>query len=132
MDEWLEELERVEARGCKHLLFDFCARTWSIVEPDTPWRPGFRHKIICDLLQAIYEDTVSNRWILNTPPGLSKELLVSVLCPKWKKWIVTLSVRRVKRNLSDQLVRKSPKSDCDLWLHEHYGLVVDSRRNRCR
>jgi predicted phage terminase large subunit-like protein len=79
--------ERIRAR-CTSLA-GFVKEAWHVLEPTQPYIHGWHIDAICDHLEAITEGRflelgVSNRLLINVPPGTMKSLLVSVFWPAWE------------------------------------------------
>jgi len=86
--EMLEEAERDSAgvrKTCQSFA-QFVKKAWHVIEPGTKLIWGWHLQAMCDHLQAIsLGHLVSNRLIINIPPGSSKSTIVSVLwqCYEW-------------------------------------------------
>jgi len=68
-------------RGLGH----FVRQAWVIVEPSTPFVPGWHIDAIVEHLEAITSGEIRNL-LINVPPRHMKSLLVSVYWPAWE-WI---------------------------------------------
>lgn len=66
-------------------LREFVSRAWPIVEPSTPFVPGFHIDAIIDHLEAVTHGEIRNL-LINVPPRHMKSLLVSVFWPAWE-WL---------------------------------------------
>ena len=64
---------------------EFVRQAWSIIEPLTPFVPGWHIDAIIDYLEAVTRGEIRNL-LINVPPRHMKSLLVSVLWPAWE-WI---------------------------------------------
>ena len=62
-----------------------CRQAWIIVEPSTPFVPGFHIDAIIEHLEAVTRGQIRNL-LINVPPRHMKSLLVSVFWPAWE-WI---------------------------------------------
>ena len=71
-------------QGARHLR-DFVRIAWPIVEPATPFVPGWHIDAIVEHLEAVTLGEIRNL-IINVPPRHMKSLLVSVFWPAWE-WI---------------------------------------------
>lgn len=69
------------ARG----LGEFVRQAWHVVEPSTPFVPGWHIDAIIDHLEAVSRCQIRNL-LINVPPRHMKSLLVSVFWPCWE-WI---------------------------------------------
>jgi predicted phage terminase large subunit-like protein len=63
----------------------FVEQAWRIVEPATPFVPGWHIYAIIDHLEAVSRGEIRNL-LINVPPRHMKSLLVSVFWPTWE-WI---------------------------------------------
>ena len=76
------EIEReLASRSLKH----FVRLAWPILEPSTPFFPGWHIDAIIEHLEAITRGQIRNL-VINVPPRHMKSLLVSVFWPAWE-WI---------------------------------------------
>src|SRR5271169_1724177 len=66
-------------------LREFVRQAWPIVEPATPFVPGWHIDAIIDHLEAVSRGQIRNL-LINVPPRHMKSLLVSVFWPAWE-WI---------------------------------------------
>ena len=66
-------------------LREFVEQAWRIVEPSTPFVPGWHIYAIIDHLEAVSRGEIRNL-LINVPPRHMKSLLVSVFWPAWE-WI---------------------------------------------
>jgi predicted phage terminase large subunit-like protein len=64
---------------------EFVRQAWPIVEPSTPFVPGWHIDAIIEHLEAVSKGQIRNL-LINVPPRHMKSLLVSVLWPAWE-WI---------------------------------------------
>jgi predicted phage terminase large subunit-like protein len=77
-----QTLIAIEAELGKRSFYKFVEMCWSIVEPETPWKPGFHIKLMCDYAQACFEGKVRNL-IVNVPLRHAKSLIFCVFFPAW-------------------------------------------------
>src|SRR3984957_11524752 len=82
----------------------FVRQAWAIIEPHTPFVPGWHIGAIIEHLEAVTHGEIRNL-LINVPPRHMKSLLVSVLWPAWewtrwpeRRWLfssyaATLSIR---------------------------------------
>ena len=63
----------------------FVRQAWAIIEPHTPFVPGWHIDAIVEHLEAVTHGEIRNL-LINVPPRHMKSLLVSVLWPAWE-WI---------------------------------------------
>lgn len=66
-------------------LQEFVRQAWSVVEPGTPFVPGWHLDAICEHLEAISRGEIKNL-LITIPPRHMKSLAVSVFWPCWE-WI---------------------------------------------
>ena len=66
-------------------LREFIGLAWSVVEPSTPFVPGFHIDAIVEHLEAVSRGQI-RCLLINVPPRHMKSLLVSVFWPAWE-WI---------------------------------------------
>jgi predicted phage terminase large subunit-like protein len=65
---------------------EFVCLAWRIIEPSTPFVPGWHIDAIVEHLEAVTRGQIRNL-LINVPPRHMKSLLVSVLWPAWE-WIL--------------------------------------------
>jgi predicted phage terminase large subunit-like protein len=95
---------KVEREHATRSLREFVRQSWHIIEPSTPFVPGWHIDAIIDHLEAVSFGHIRNL-LINVPPRHMKSLLVSVLWPAWewtrwpeRRWLfssyaATLSIR---------------------------------------
>src|SRR5215475_4401056 len=66
-------------------LSEFVRQAWVVVEPATPFVPGWHIDAIIEHLEAVSRGKIRNL-LINVPPRHMKSLLVSVFWPAWE-WI---------------------------------------------
>jgi hypothetical protein len=76
---------KVEREYASRRLREFVRQAWHVVEPSTPFVPGWHIDAITDHLEAISRGHIRNL-LINVPPRHMKSLLVSVFWPAWE-WI---------------------------------------------
>jgi predicted phage terminase large subunit-like protein len=92
------------------MLRDYVEAAWPVVEPATPFVPGFHIDAICEHLQAIADGQLRNL-IINIPPRHGKSTLVAVMWPTWE-WTQAPALR---------------------WLFASYSLALSIRDSlKCR
>jgi predicted phage terminase large subunit-like protein len=77
--------DEIERELATRRLREFVRQAWPIIEPSTPFVPGFHIEAIVEHLEAVSLGQIRNL-IINVPPRHMKSLLVSVLWPAWE-WI---------------------------------------------
>src|ERR1700676_2745578 len=78
-------LIEIDAERAVRSLREFVRQAWIVVEPSTPFVPGFHIDAIVEHLEAVTRGEIRNL-LINVPPRHMKSLLVSVLWPAWE-WI---------------------------------------------
>jgi predicted phage terminase large subunit-like protein len=78
-------LIEIDAERAVRSLREFVRQAWIIVEPSTPFVPGFHIDAIVEHLEAVTRGQIRNL-LINVPPRHMKSLLVSVFWPAWE-WI---------------------------------------------
>ena len=78
-------LEKVDRELATRSFREFVRQAWRIIEPHTPFVPGWHIDAIVDHLEAVTHGQIRNL-LINVPPRHMKSLLVSVLWPAWE-WI---------------------------------------------
>src|SRR6516164_8328554 len=78
----LDDIDReLASRGLR----EFVRQAWPVVEPSTPFVPGWHIDAIIEHLEAVSRGQIRNL-LINVPPRHMKSLLVSVFWPAWE-WI---------------------------------------------
>ena len=77
--------DEIDAELASRSLGEFVCQAWSVVEPSTPFVPGWHIDAIIEHLEAVTSGQIRNL-LLNVPPRHMKSLLVSVFWPAWE-WI---------------------------------------------
>ena len=87
------DLETIRAERARRSLREFVAQAWHVVEPATPFAPGWHIDAICEHLEAVTRGEIRNL-VVNMPPRHMKSLAISVFWPAWvwatqpeKRWI---------------------------------------------
>lgn len=78
-------LAAISAELASRSLREFVRQAWPIVEPSTPFVPGWHIDAVIDHLKAVTRGDIRNL-LINVPPRHMKSLLVAVLWPAWE-WI---------------------------------------------
>src|SRR6266567_3010869 len=106
-------------------LGEFIRQAWAVVEPATPFVPGWHIDAIVEHLEAVSYGQIRNL-LINVPPRHMKSLLVSVFWPAWewlrwpeRRWLyssyaATLSIRD---SVKCRRLLESP------WYQERWGNV---------
>jgi predicted phage terminase large subunit-like protein len=95
---------KVEREYATRSFHEFVRQAWHVIEPSTPFVPGWHIDAIIDHLEAVSYGHIRNL-LINVPPRHMKSLLVSVFWPAWewtrwpeRRWLyssyaATLSLR---------------------------------------
>ncbi len=101
----MDEIDR-ELAG--RSLGEFVRQAWPMIEPSTPFVPGWHIDAIIEHLEAVTAGQIRNL-LINVPPRHMKSLLVAVLWPAWE-WIRCPQRRWLYSSYSAQLsIRDSVK-----------------------
>src|SRR5580704_2591354 len=101
---------KLEREYATRSLREFVRQAWQVVEPFTPFVPGWHIDAITDHLEAVTRGDIRNL-LINVPPRHMKSLLVSVFWPAWE-WILHPERR---------------------WLHSSYASSLSIRDSvKCR
>jgi predicted phage terminase large subunit-like protein len=77
--------DEIDAELAARHLGDFVRQAWPMVEPSTPFVPGWHIDAIIEHLEAVAHGQIRNL-LINVPPRHMKSLLVAVFWPAWE-WI---------------------------------------------
>jgi hypothetical protein len=117
------ELERVRAERARRSLWEFVKEAWHVVEPATPFVPGWHLQAIVEHLEAITRGEIRNL-VINVPPRHMKSLAVSVFWPTWE-WIEQPWLRYIYSAYGEQLATRDALKSRRLiqspWYQRHYG-----------
>src|SRR5262249_38310822 len=94
----LDEIDR-ELAG--RSLREFVRQAWAVIEPSTPFVPGWHIDAIIEHLEAVSHGQIRNL-LINVPPRHMKSLLVSVFWPAWE-WIRRPELRWLYSSYGAQL-----------------------------
>src|SRR5215471_9219321 len=78
-------LSEIDCELATRSLREFVCQAWPVVEPMTPFVPGWHIDAIIEHLEAVTRGQIRNL-LINVPPRHMKSLLVSVFWPAWE-WI---------------------------------------------
>jgi predicted phage terminase large subunit-like protein len=116
-------LAEIDQEGATRSLREFVRQAWPIIEPSTPFVPGWHIDAIIEHLEAITFGYIRNL-LINVPPRHMKSLLVSVLWPAWE-WIRFPERRFLYSSYASQLsIRDSVKCRRLIespWYQERWG-----------
>ncbi len=119
-----KDAERIRAR-CKTLA-GFVREAWHVLEPTQPYIHGWHIDAICAHLEAITNGTflamgLSNRLLINVPPGTMKSLLASVFWPAWEWGPMQMpGMRYLSTSYSETYVKRDSRRMRDLIKSEWY------------
>lgn len=65
----VQELIAQEAEACEASFRLFVEKAWPVIEPVTPFVPGWHIDAVCDHLQAASHGEI-DRLLINVPPGI--------------------------------------------------------------
>jgi hypothetical protein len=116
-------LIEIDSERAVRSLREFVRQAWIIVEPSTPFVPGFHIDAIIDHLEAVTRGQIRNL-LINVPPRHMKSLLVSVFWPAWE-WIIHPERRWLYSSYAASLsIRDSVKFRRLIespWYHSRWG-----------
>jgi predicted phage terminase large subunit-like protein len=125
----LADVEATRER-CKTLA-GFIREAWPILEPETQYVHGWHIDVIAEHLEAItwgrfLDMGVSNRLLINVPPGTMKSLLVSVMWQAWEWGPCSMPSKRfLSTSYSEDYVKRDTRRTRDLiksdWYQAHWG-----------
>jgi predicted phage terminase large subunit-like protein len=76
-------LRHLESTPLAHDFRAFVSAAWHVIEPATPFVPGFHLDAICEHLEAVSRGEIRNL-LITIPPRMSKSTLISVMWPAWE------------------------------------------------
>lgn len=104
-------------------LREFAEQAWQVVEPSTPFIPGWNLDAVCEHLQAVSAGQIRNL-VINVPPRTAKSLFVSVFWPCWE-WIHHPEIRWLFSSYTSKLsLRDSMKCRRVIesaWYQQNWG-----------
>jgi hypothetical protein len=104
-------LAEIEQEQASRSLREFVRQAWAVIEPSTPFVPGWHIDAIVEHLEAVTLGQI-RKLLINVPPRHMKSLLVSVLWPAWE-WIRFPERRWLYSSYAAQLsIRDSVKCRC--------------------
>jgi len=119
----LPSLESIRTEKARRHLRDFMRLAWHVVEPATPFVPGWHLDAICEHLEAVAGGQIRNL-VINMPPRHAKSLTVAVFWPAWE-WIDHPERRWLFASYADSLsLRDSVKCRRLIespWYQERWG-----------
>src|SRR3954454_6064975 len=115
----------LRAEQARRSLPQFIRQAWHVVEPATPFVPGWHLDVIAEHLEAVTAGEIPSL-LINIPPRHMKSLSVAVFWPAWewatwpeRRWLfssyaLSLSIRD---NVKMRRLIESP------WYRERWGHV---------
>lgn len=117
--------EQIQAEKAKRSLYEYAKQAWHLLEPSTPFVPGWHLEAICEHLEACSRGEIHNL-LINVPPRHMKSLLTVVFWPTWD-WITHPERRWLCASYALSLaVRDSRKSKIIIesdWYRRRWGDV---------
>lgn len=115
--------EDQERRQCEESLLSFLKSAWLVLEPGTPFVPGWHIEAICEHLEAAATGQI-RRLIINVPPRSSKSTIFSQCFPAWI-WIKQPEKRFVYTSYDLKLSKRDSQKCRQLiksnWYQSHWG-----------
>jgi predicted phage terminase large subunit-like protein len=93
-----------EARRLSGSLREFTVGAWPVLEPATPFKPGWHIDAIVDHLEACTRREI-RRLVINVPPRHMKSLNVSVIWPVWW-WTFEPHIRFLTASYGEKLATR--------------------------
>ncbi len=113
----------VRAEKARRRLREYVRQAWPVVEPSTPFIPGWHLDCICEHLEAVTYGEVTSL-LINIPPRHAKSLSVSVFWPTWewltwpeRRWLYTTYAEALA--IRDAL--KSRRIIDSTWYQQRWG-----------
>src|ERR1035438_928600 len=75
--------DEIDSELAARSLGEFVRQAWAVVEPSTPFVPGWHIDAVVEHLEAVTYGQIRNL-LINVPPRHMKSLLVSVFWPAWE------------------------------------------------
>lgn len=119
-----KDTERIRSR-CQTLA-GFVREAWHVLEPTQPYVHGWHIDAVCEHLEAITNGAflamgLSNRLLINIPPGTMKSMLVSVMWPAWEWGPMGMpGMRYLATSYSESYVKRDSRRMRDLVSSEWY------------
>src|ERR1700716_3235972 len=116
----IQEIDKeLATRGLR----EFIKQAWIILQPATPFVPGWHIDALCEHLEAITYGHIRNL-LINIPPRHMKSLTVSVFWPVWR-WLTAPATRWLFNSYAESLsIRDSLKCRRiieSVWFQQRWG-----------
>jgi len=125
-------MDELESELAVRSFREFVRQAWPIVEPSTPFVPGWHIDAIIDHLEAVTRGDIRNL-LINVPPRHMKSLLVSVFWPAWE-WLRHPERRWLFSSYGAQLsIRDSVKCRRLIespWYQQHWADRLAKRKRK--
>ncbi|MES2459875.1 MAG: phage terminase large subunit [Armatimonadota bacterium] len=126
----IPSLEAVRAEKARRRFADFFRYGWPVLEEDTPLGWNWHIDVVCDHLQAAFEDWLTarddaafvqriTRLLINIPPGTAKSRIVSVYFLAWI-WLKRPTFKAIFLSSSQFLVLRDSDYCRDVIKSEWY------------
>jgi predicted phage terminase large subunit-like protein len=104
-------------------LYEFVQQAWNIIQPATPFIPGWHIQALCRHLEAVTAGTIEDL-VISIPPGHGKSRICSVYWPAWT-WIQDPSATFFCASYAQELATRD-SVDCRYvvespWYQELWG-----------
>ena len=120
--------DEIERELATRQLREFVRQAWPIIEPSTPFVPGWHIYAIIEHLEAISRGQI-RKLLINVPPRHMKRLLVSVFWPAWE-WIRWPDRRWLFASYAESLaIRDNVRSRRliqSAWYQNNWGATASS------
>lgn len=123
-----DEKQRAITRAKCKTLYGFVQEAWKVLEPETPFVPGWHIQAICDHLEAISHGKIT-RLVINIPPGCMKSLTASVLWEAWE-WgpLGRPGLRYLTTSYKEDYAKRDARKMRDLirsdWYQAHWPITL--------
>jgi hypothetical protein len=123
-------LKQVDAELARAEFPEFCKQAWAVVEPATRLQWNWHHQLICEVLQALFEDwlktkedpdyinTVRNT-VFNLPPGSLKSRLIAVFFMAWC-WLRAPGMKFICLSVNEDAAHRDARACRDLIKSDWY------------
>jgi predicted phage terminase large subunit-like protein len=111
----------------------FVVSAWDKVEKGTTFQNGWHIEMLCDYLQALFENKIpSNSLMANIPPRHMKSLLCNVFFPAWV-WTKTPAAKFLCFSFSEALTLRDSMKCRELiasrWYQERFHIEISKKQD---